>query len=94
MDIKKKGSDGSKESPVGKIEGITAELNTTVVEALEIALAIEGFLLGPTSVSASEQEEKKSPCGWLDTHFGDLRDMTIKMQFVLNTLRNVKGMTK
>ena len=89
-----RGPDNTKESPIGKVEGRTAELKATASDVLEVATTIEGFLLGPTPAAASEKAEKNAPNGWLETHYEDLRDIIIKLQLALNMLRNVKGMVK
>ena len=86
--------DNMKESPIGKIEGRTAELKATAADILEVSRTIEDFLLGVRPMAASEQAEKKAPNGWLDSHFEDLRDIVITLQHALECLRSARNISK
>jgi len=84
----------NKGNPIGKIESRTTELKATVTDILELSIAIESFLLGAHPIAASEKAERKSPNGWLELHFEDLRDVVVTLQYVLECLRSIKSMSK
>ena len=86
--------DQAKECPIGKIECITTKLKTMAFDALELSMGIESFLLGQTPEGKSEAAEKKSPNGWLDLHWEDLKNIKDTLSLMLNCLRSVKNISK
>ena len=79
------------QNEVDKVNEKTQELLTLTVDILELALAAELFFVGPSPIGASEQEEKKEPMGWYQTHWDDLDVIQGKLAIVKNSLRKVKA---
>ena len=86
--------DQAKECPIGKIECATAELKAMTSDALQLSMGTESFLLGQTPEAKSEAADKRSPNGWLDLHWEDLKNISGTLSLVLNCLRSVKNITK